>query len=111
MADLKLYWQEVRALASSLPQFVWLMSLADASRGMVGGRWPKRAVRRRPKLLHAKSHRMATEDEIAAHLASEEKKRSETHHEGLRRRGIAVVALPVKPTPAADGKRAATKRR
>ena len=38
MRDLRQYWQEVRTLERSLPEFVWLMSLEDSKRGMVGGR-------------------------------------------------------------------------
>lgn len=112
MADLRQYWQEVRALERSLPEFVWLMSQEDAKRGMVGGRMAQVGAAPAAQLLHARSHRMATEDEIAGHLEKENQARRQSVHEGLRRRGIAVVAVPgVTETPSAGGKRATTRQR
>jgi hypothetical protein len=110
MRDLKVYWQEVRALEHSLPAFVWLMSLEDRKRGMVGDRMAEVGAEQAAKLLHANSHRMATEEEIAAHLVKEDRARRQSGSDGLRRRGIAVVAVPVS-SPAKDDKPAAAKRR
>jgi hypothetical protein len=109
MRDLRQYWQDVRELQRSLPQFIWLMSVEDPKRGMVGGRMAEVGAEQAAKLLIANSHRRATEDEIASHLAKEEQARRQSFHEGLRRRGIAVVAVPTSPVE--DGKRAAPKRR
>jgi hypothetical protein len=109
MRDVKVYWQEVRALQRSLPEFAWLMSLEDRKRGMVGGRMAEVGAEAAAKLLHAKSHRLATGEEIATHLTQEDQMRKQSLHDGLRRRGIAVVAVPVKP--AADDKPAPAKRR
>jgi hypothetical protein len=111
MRDLRQYWQEVRALERSLPAFVWLMSIDDAKRGMVGGRMAEVGAAAAAQLLHAKSYRMATDDEIAAHLAKEEQARRQSFNDGLRRRGIAVVAVPTSPPTAEDNKRASTRRR
>jgi hypothetical protein len=110
MRDLRQYWQEVRALERSLPEFVWLVSLEDAKRGMVGGRMAEVGAASAAQLLHAKSHRLATEDEIAAHLEKADQARRQRVQDGLRRRGIALVAMP-NDSSAADGKRAATRRR
>jgi hypothetical protein len=110
MRDLKVYWQEVRALEHSLPQFVWLMSLEDRKRGMVGDRMAEVGAEQAAPLLHAKSHRLATEEEIAGHLAREDQARRQSVNDGLRRRGIAVVAVPVS-LPAKGDKPAAAKRR
>jgi hypothetical protein len=109
MRDVKQYWQEVRALERSLPEFVWLMSVADSKRGMVGGRIAQVGAAQAAQLLHAKAYRLATDDEIAAHLESEDRTRRQSFHAGLRRKGIAVVAVPT--APAADSKRAPTRRR
>jgi hypothetical protein len=109
MRDLRQYWQEVRELQRSLPEFIWLMSVEDPKRGMVGGRMAEVGAEQAAKLLITNSHRRATEDEIASHLAKEEQTRRRTVHEGLRRRGIAVVAVPTSSVE--DGKRAAPKRR
>jgi hypothetical protein len=111
MRDLRQYWQEVRTLERSLPEFVWLMSLEDPKRGMVGGRMAEVGAAAAAQLLHARSHRMATEEEIAAHLEKENQARRQSAHDGLRRKGIAVVAVPVSEKPSADSKRATTRRR
>jgi hypothetical protein len=111
MRDLRQYWQEVRALERTLAEFVWLMSLEDKKRGMVGGRMAEVGAAQAAQLLHANTYRMATEDEIAAHLAKEDQARRQSFNEGLRRKGIAVVAVPTSATPAEDGKRATTRRR
>jgi hypothetical protein len=108
MRDLKVYWQEVRALERSLPAFVWLMSLEDRKRGMVGERMAEVGAERAAQLLHTKSHRMATEEEIATHLAKEDQARRQSFHEGLKRRGIAVVPVS---SPAAGDKPAPARRR
>jgi hypothetical protein len=109
MPDSRQYWQEVRALQRSLPEFVWLMSLDDKKRGMVGGRMAEVAAAQAAQLLHARSYRRATEEEISAHLEKEERVRRQSFHEGLRRRGIAVVAVPT--SPAADSKPETTRPR
>jgi len=108
MRDLRQYWQEVRTLERSLPEFVWLMSISDAKRGMVGGRMAQVGAAQAAQLLHVNAYRMATEDEIAAHLAKEDQARRQSYNDGLRRRGIAVVEVT---SPAEDGKPAATKPR
>jgi hypothetical protein len=111
MRDLRQYWEEVRALERTLPQFVWLMSLDDKKRGMVGRRMAEVGAAQAAQLLHAKSHRMATEEEIAAHLEKEERARRQSFQDALRRRGIAVVAVPTSLPAAEGGKPAATRRR
>ena len=109
MRDLRQYWQEVRTLERTLPEFVWLMSIEDKKRGMVGGRMAEVGAAQAAQLLHAKSYRLAADDEIAAHLAKEEQARRQSFNDGLRRKGIAVVAVPI--SPAEDGKPTATKPR
>ena len=111
MPDLRQYWQEVRALERSLPEFVWLMSLEDPKRGMVGGRMAQVGAPAAAQLLHSQSHRMATEEEIAAHLEKENQVRRQSVREGLRRKGIAVVEVPVSEKPSAGSKPATTRRR
>ena len=106
MRDLKVYWQEVRTLQRTLPEFVWLMSLEDNKRGMVGGRMAETGAEAAAKLLHANSHRIATAEEIEAHLQKEDQARRENLQDGLRRRGIAVVAV----TPGAADKSTRPKR-
>jgi hypothetical protein len=113
MRDLRQYWQEVRTLERSLPEFIWLMSLADPKRGMVGGRMAQACATQAAQLLHAHCYRIATEEEIAEHLAKEEHSRRQSYQDGMRRRGVAVVAVPAVTTSkmaVEDGKRAGSKR-
>jgi hypothetical protein len=110
MRDLRQYWQEVRTLERSLPEFVWLMSLEDAKRGMVGGRMAQVCAAQAAQLLHAHSYRLATEEEITMHLAKEEEARRHSFTEGFRRRGIAVVAVPTSVSTAKAGKQAVPRR-
>ena len=112
MPDLRIYWHEVRSLQQTLPEFVWLTSLEDARRGMPGGRMAEVGAERAAQLLIAKSHRVATEEEVAEHLAKEDLARRQSFQAGLRRRGIAVVAVPVSAAPSAeDNKRGRTRQR
>jgi hypothetical protein len=111
MPDLQQYWREVRALERSLAEFVWLMSLEDPKRGMVGGRMAQVGAAAAAQLLHSQSHRRATDDEIAAHLEKENQVRKRSFHDGLRRNGIAVVEVPVSETPSAGNKPATPRRR
>jgi len=86
MPDLKKYWQDLRAIEQSLPEYVWLTGRG----GMV-----QAGAAVASKLLHSKSHRLATEDEIEAHLAEQQDIRRQQFQQRLRERGIAIV--PVKP--------------
>ncbi len=85
MREVKKYWQEIRALQATLPEFLRVVS-EEGAIIEVGS-----AVA--AKLLHAKSHRRATDDEIHVQAVEEEARRRETAREALRRRGIAVVVL------------------
>jgi hypothetical protein len=84
MRDLQQYWQEIRAIESGLPQFVWVIAedcLIEVARAVAA------------RLLHAKSHRLATEEEVKSRkaLAAEAKKQAAA--EKKRREGIEVVEV------------------
>ena len=66
MPDLKKYWQEIRAIEKSLPAEVWLVSLQNLAKGQVGGSMAEAGSAVAAKLLHAKSQRLATEEELIA---------------------------------------------
>ncbi len=85
MRDVRSYWKEIHALQATLPDFLRVTS-ADGDVIEVSA-----AVA--AKLLHAKSHRVATQEEIQARAAAEDVRNRETAREELRRRGIAVVAV------------------
>jgi hypothetical protein len=87
MPDVRRYWQEIRAIEKTLPEFVWLAGVD--SRGSI----VEVAAARAAHLLHAKSHRFATEEEVAARKAEEAAVKESVRHERLRRQGIAIVAV------------------
>jgi hypothetical protein len=97
MPDLRKYWQEIRAIERSLPGDVWLMSLENRARGQVAGSLAEVAAAIAAKLLHAKSHRLATEKETEAHQT----RQKETHRQGiqqkLREDGIAIIPVRSRP--------------
>lgn len=86
MRDVRRYWQEVRVIEAGLPEFVWL----------VGDGPPVHVPAAQAALfLHAKSHRIAEDSEIAAHQAAEHEQDFQTRREQLRRQGVAVVRPPL----------------
>jgi hypothetical protein len=93
MFDLKRYWQEIRAIEESLPEYVWLMSLDNPAKGQIGGSIVQAAAAVAAKLLQAKSHRLATDEETQAHLAAQDQARRDAFEKKLRDSGIAVVPV------------------
>jgi hypothetical protein len=87
MRDLKKYWREVRVLASDLPPFVWLAP-ANGAGELVEVKCEVAA-----RLLHAASHRLATEAEMVAHQQGQNAQRRHAFHDDLRKKGIAVVSI------------------
>ena len=94
MRDLRKYWQEIREIEKGLPEFVWLMSLDHPPRGQTGGSMAQVPAAAAARLLHAKSHRLAAGEEIQAHQTAQDEAKRLAFHEGLRKRGIAVIAVP-----------------
>ena len=94
MPDLKKYWQEIRAIEKSLPAEVWLVSLQNLAKGQVGGAIVEVAAAVAAKLLHAKSQRLATDEEIEAHKTQQDGIKRQTFEQQMRRQGIAVIPLP-----------------
>jgi len=84
--DLRRYWREVRALEASLPEFVWLVAVEGSTPVQVG-------AGRAAQLLLAKSHRMASEDELSTQRDREIAERRARQKESKRREGVAVVEV------------------
>jgi len=87
MRDLQLYWQEIRALEASLPQFVWVIAdgvLSEVSAYIAA------------KLLHGKSHRVATEEEIRKHAEGVAAANLNSNREDLQKRGVAIVPMEIR---------------
>jgi len=84
MRDIRRYWKEVRALEASLPEFVWLVDVEGSVPVEVG-------AGRAAQLLIAKSHRVASEEELSVQREIEAGARKERHRDRRRREGVAVV--------------------
>jgi hypothetical protein len=84
MRDIRRYWKEVRDLEASLPEFV---SLVD-----VEGSVPVEAsARLAAQLLLAKSHRLASDEELDVQRAKEIVAGKALKRDALRREGVVVV--------------------
>jgi hypothetical protein len=93
MPDLKKYWQEIRAIEKSLPAEVWLVSLQNLAKGQVGGAIAEVAAAVAAKLLHAKSQRLATDEEIQAHKAQQAETQRQVFEQRMRKQRIAVTPV------------------
>ncbi len=93
MPDLKKYWQELRVIEESLPHYVWLTSLENRSKGQGGGAMVEVTAAVAAKLLHGKSHRRSTEEEIVGYRSRREETQREAFHQRLRDKGIAAVQI------------------
>ena len=93
MPDLKKYWQEIRAIEKSLPAEVWLVSLQNLAKGQVGGAIAEVAAAVAAKLLHAKSQRLATDEEIEAHKTQQDQVKRQIFEQQMRKQGIAVIPV------------------
>jgi len=88
--DIRQYWQELRVLEASLPEFVWLVTIA----GAVVTEAPARVAAR--LLLRGKSHRKATDEEVAGHHAREQAANRAAREGRLRRQGTSLVVCDEK---------------
>ena len=84
MRDIRRYWKEVRALEASLPKFVWLVDVEGSVPVEVG-------AGRAAQLLIAKSHRVASEEELGVQREIEAGARRERQRDRRRREGVTVV--------------------
>jgi len=93
MPDLKKYWDEIRALESIMTDFVWVMSLHNPARGQVGGSISQVNGSVAARLLHASSHRLASDEELQSHLDQQDQQKREAFRQRLQRQGVAVVPV------------------
>ncbi len=95
------YWKEVKTLENSLPEFVWLVGTAAGAPPFV----TQVASSVAAKLLRAKSHRVAGEEEVAADRAKDAAALKQAKDERMRRSGAAVVVVeePATSEPATFG--------
>lgn len=93
MPDLKKYWQEIRAIEKVLPPEVWVVSLQNLAKGQVGGVIVEVAAAVAAKLLHAKSQRLATDEEIETHKTQQDEIKRQIFDQRMRGQGIAVIPV------------------
>jgi hypothetical protein len=87
MRDLKRLWQDIREIQARLPEFVWVVEVDRIHSPVEVG------AEVAARLLQAKSHRLATEEEVGSHRERERALNRRQAEDRLRRDGIAVVAL------------------
>ncbi len=69
------YWQRVLAIAADLPDIVTVIAEADSRTGAVGGAMCEVDKKTAAQLIFARSHRIATDQEIVAYEAAQAKER------------------------------------
>ena len=84
MRDIRRYWREVRDLEASLPEFVWLVAVegsapVEAPAGLAA------------QLLLAKSHRVASDEELGVQREKDIVAGKERQRDRRRREGVAVI--------------------
>ena len=94
MPDLRRYWREIRTIESTLPDPTWLVSVEDTLPESHSRHVVEVSAAVAARFLHAKSHRLATQEEIKAQRDKEAVAKRIAIHDSLRKRGITVVALP-----------------
>ena len=94
------YWAAVRKIEADLPEFVWVVSMEDPLRGLIGVQTTQVTREMAAKAIHEKRARLATSAEISAHVAEMEERKSTAHYAEREKRGVGVYVLP----PAAPGK-------
>jgi hypothetical protein len=83
------YWKNVRAVEQTLPAVVWLVGTAAGAPPFV----TQVASDVAAKLLHAKSHRLANEEEVAAQTVNDASALKDAKQERMRRKGAALVVV------------------
>jgi len=84
MRDIRRYWQEVRALEATLPPFVSLVDVEGSAPVEV-------SAMRAAQLLLAKSHRVASDEQISFQRDRDVAAGKEILQDRRRRNGVAVV--------------------
>jgi len=110
MNDIRQYWRAVRAIEATLPEFVSLVDAVENEDVVVV---TQVAAEIAAKMLHAKTHRVATQEEVDAHREGEAAANKNARRERLRRSGAAVVAVEgdIEDPTASSKSPAAPKRR
>ncbi|MFN0166711.1 MAG: hypothetical protein ACKV22_09790 [Bryobacteraceae bacterium] len=101
MNNIRDYWRRVRQAEAELPnvQAILIVSIESAARGMRGGRVC--AVNREGAAIRIVdgTHRLATDDEIQAHIADEQSRSNQAQADALQRAGRTIVSIPARVVP------------
>jgi hypothetical protein len=105
MRDFKRYWDEVREIRTGLPEFVSLVSIGNGGGngggenggGEDGGAPVEAGSDIAARLLHAKTHRIATSQEVVHYQAEKSERNRREAAERRLREGIAVVEVEAGP--------------
>jgi hypothetical protein len=89
------YWKDLKSLEETLPEFVWLVATAAGAPPFV----TQVACRVAAKLLHARTHRIAADEEVAAQRAKDTATLKQAKQERMRRSGAAVVVVDEEASP------------
>jgi hypothetical protein len=87
--NIQRYWKEVRSLEQTLPAVVWLVGTTAGAPPFV----TQVASDIAAKMLHARSHRIASDEEVAAHHANDAVALQQAKEERMRRKGEALVVV------------------
>ena len=94
MFNIQRYWQDIRALEATIgDEEPFLVSLDDRSLGMVGGLVVQIKRESAAKLILAKSHRLATPEEIEQYNLASQAREVELRDELMRKAGHSTYTL------------------
>ena len=83
------YWKDLRSLEATLPEFVWLVGTAAGAPPVV----TQVAAAIAAKWLYAKTHRVASDEEVEQLRADDAAALRQAKLERLRRSGATVVVV------------------
>ena len=96
------YWREIRAVEQGLAEFVWVVGQAEKALPFLTQVPAAIAAR----ALKARTHRLASAEEVEAHLAQEQAAAKAARRDQMRRSGADVVVVEAPgPTPEPAPKR------
>ncbi len=101
------YWKDLRSLEATLPEFVWLVATPAGAPPVV----TQAAAAIAAKWLHAKTHRVATDEEVAQLRADDAAAVKQAKQERMRRSGAAVVVVDEAPSEPARSEPSPRRRR
>ncbi len=94
--SIQAYWKEVREVQRTLPETLFVASIADKHNDTPGGVLCLVDAETGAKLLVGESHRLATPEEIAAYEERQAIGARQAQRQQFAAKGFAVVGMPAK---------------